>query len=161
MLKVTIVCVGKLKEGYWRDAVSEYTKRLGAYCTFSVAELPESRLPDSPSDKEIAAALEKEACLMDKYLTAKGAYNIAMCIEGKTISSEELSKKLTDAAVGGYSAVNLFIGSSFGLADRVKRSCGFRLSMSPMTFPHQLARVMLCEQVYRAFSIAANAKYHK
>ena len=161
MLKVTIVCVGKLKERYWREAVEEYSKRLGAYCTFAVAELAESRLPDSPSDKEIATALEKEACLMDKYLTAKGAYRIAMCIEGKTMSSEALSKKLGEAAVSGFSAVNLFIGSSFGLADRVKSACELKLSMSPMTFPHQLARVMLCEQVYRAFSIAANTKYHK
>ncbi len=161
MLKVTIVCVGKLKERYWRDAVGEYSKRLGAYCSFSVAELAEARLSDSPSDKEIAAALEKEACLMDRYLTAGGAYRIAMCIEGRTLSSEQLSRELTEASVRGCSSVNLFIGSSFGLADRVKSACDLRLSMSPMTFPHQLARVMLCEQVYRAFSIAANTRYHK
>lgn len=161
MLKVTIICVGKLKESYWREAVDEYSKRLGAYCAFSVAELAESRLPDTPSKKEIAAALEKEACAMDKFLGVKGAYNIALCIEGKTISSEQLSVRLGEAGVGGYSVVNLFIGSSFGLAERVKAACRMRLSMSPMTFPHQLARVMLCEQLYRAFSISANGKYHK
>lgn len=161
MLRVTVVCVGRLKESYWREAVEEYSKRLGAYCAFSVAELSESRLPDDPSEKEIAAALEKEACSMDKYLGAKGAYNIALCIEGKTISSEALSDKLTEIGVSGHSAVNLFIGSSFGLAERVKTACRMKLSISPMTFPHQLARVMLCEQLYRAFSIAANGKYHK
>ena len=161
MLKVNIICVGKLKERYWREAVEEYSKRLGAYCTFSVCELPESRLTNSPSEKEITAALEKEAALMDKYLTAGGAYNIALCIEGKTIGSNDLSRLLTDAGVKGFGTVNLFIGSSFGLSERVKKSCGYRLSMSPMTFPHQLARVMLCEQIYRAFSIAANGKYHK
>lgn len=161
MIKVTIVCVGKLKESYWRQAVEEYSKRLGGYCTFSVAEFAESRLPDAPSEKEIAAALEKEACAMDKYLTAKGAYNIALCIEGKAISSEQLSAKLSAVGVEGYSSVNLYIGSSFGLAPRVKEACPMKLSMSPMTFPHQLARVMLCEQLYRAFSISANGRYHK
>ena len=161
MLKVNIVCVGKLKEQYWRDAVAEYSKRLGAFCTFAVCELPETRLSDSPSDKEITAALTGEAALMEKYLSAKGAYNIALCIEGKEIGSEKLSKLLTDTAVRGFGTVNLFIGSSFGLAEQVKKACAFRLSMSPMTFPHQLARVMLCEQLYRAFSIAANGKYHK
>lgn len=161
MLKVNIVCVGKLKEQYWRDAVAEYSKRLGAFCTFAVCELPETRLSDSPSDKEISAALGKEAALMEKYLSAKGAYNIALCIEGKEIGSEKLNELLTDTAVKGFGTVNLFIGSSFGLAEQVKKACAFRLSMSPMTFPHQLARVMLCEQLYRAFSIAANGKYHK
>lgn len=161
MLKVEIICVGKLKERYWREAVEEYSKRLSAYCNFSVTELAEARLSDSPSEKEIAAALEKEACLMDKFLGANGAFRIAMCIEGKTMSSEQLSAKFTEASVRGHSAVQLFIGSSFGLSDRVKKACDLRLSMSPMTFPHQLARVMLCEQVYRAFSIAANSKYHK
>ncbi len=161
MQKVNIVCVGKLKEAYWRDAVAEYSKRLGAFCTFAVCELPESRLPDEPSQKEISAALAKEAALMDKYLSAKGAYNIALCIEGKTISSEALSARLSETAVNGCGTVNLFIGSSFGLDESIKKACDMRLSMSPMTFPHQLARVMLCEQLYRAFSIAAHGKYHK
>ena len=161
MQKVNIVCVGKLKEAYWRDAVAEYSKRLGAFCTFAVCELPESKLPDAPSQKEISAALGKEATLMEKYLSAKGAYNIALCIEGKTISSEALSERLAETAVNGSGTVNLFIGSSFGLADSVKNACDMRLSMSPMTFPHQLARVMLCEQLYRAFSIASHGKYHK
>jgi 23S rRNA (pseudouridine1915-N3)-methyltransferase len=153
--------VGKLKESFWRDAIKEYAKRLGAYCSFEIHELGESRLPDNASDKNIADALEKEADAMQPFLSKKGAYGIAMCIEGKTVSSEALAKKFTAASVNGYSTVNFFIGSSFGLAERVKKACDFRLSMSPMTFPHQLARVMLCEQIYRAFSISANGKYHK
>lgn len=161
MQKVNIVSVGKLKESYWREAVAEYSKRLGAFCSFAVCELPESRLPDAPSQKEIDAALAKEAALMEKYLSAKGAYNIALCIEGKMLGSEQLSEKLSEVAVNGFGTVNLFIGSSFGLAESVKKACSLRLSMSPMTFPHQLARVMLCEQLYRSFSIASNGKYHK
>ena len=161
MQKVNIVCFGNLKEKYWREAVAEYSKRLGAFCTFSVAELPESRLPSEPSEKEIAAALAKEALSLEKYLGAKGAYNIALCIEGKTISSEALSERLSDTAAKGFGTVNLYIGSSYGLAESVKERCQMRLSMSPMTFPHQLARVMLCEQLYRAFSISSHGKYHK
>lgn len=161
MLKITIVCVGKLKETYWREACGEYAKRLGAYCNFEIVELAESRLSDSPSEKEISAALEKESAAMDKFLTRKNAFNIAMCIEGKELNSEQLSEKINSVAVGGYSTVNVFIGSSFGLAPKVKQLCDLRLSMSSMTFPHQLARVMICEQIYRAFSIAANSKYHK
>ena len=161
MLKVNIVCVGKLKEGYWREAVGEYSKRLGAYCTFTVAELPESRLPDSPAAAQIQSALEKEAALMEKYLSGKSALNIALCIEGKTLTSEQLAARLSRAAVEGSSTVNFYIGSSFGLSEEVKRRCDLRLSMSPMTFPHQLARVMLAEQIYRAFSINAGSKYHK
>jgi 23S rRNA (pseudouridine1915-N3)-methyltransferase len=161
LIKVNIICVGKLKESYWRDAVKEYAKRLSAYCNFDIAELNESRLPDNPSDKNIADSLEKEAGAMEKFLQIKGAYNVAMCIEGKTISSEKLSEKVTEVSVSGYSTINFFIGSSFGLSDRVKSACMMKMSMSPMTFPHQLARVMLCEQIYRAFSIANNGKYHK
>lgn len=161
MIKVNIICVGKLKEAYWREAVKEYAKRLSAFCSFEVVELAESRLPDNPSDKNIADALEKEYSAMMKFLQIKGAYNIALCIEGKTISSEALSQKLGEVSVSGFSTVNFFIGSSFGLSESVKKSCVMRMSMSPMTFPHQLARVMLCEQIYRAFSIAANSKYHK
>ncbi len=161
MIRVNIICVGKLKESYWREAVAEYAKRLGAYCNFSIIELNESRLNDNPSDKLITLALEKEAQAMEKYLRAKGSYNLALCIEGKPISSQQLSSRLDTLSVEGYSSVNFYIGSSYGLSDSVKRSCDARISMSPMTFPHQLARVMLCEQIYRAFSISANGKYHK
>ena len=161
MTAVNVVCVGKLKEAYWRDACAEYSKRLGAYCKFGIIELSESRLPQKPSEAEIAAALASEAKLMMPYLDIKGAFSIAMCIEGAQLSSEELAKKLEEAAVGGAGTVNFFIGSSFGLDPEIKRRCSLRLSISKMTLPHQLARVVLAEQIYRAFSINAGAKYHK
>jgi 23S rRNA (pseudouridine1915-N3)-methyltransferase len=126
-----------------------------------VIELAESRLGDQPSEKEIANALEQEARASEVYLSKKGAFNIAMCIEGKQLTSTELSEKLTECSVSGFSTVNFFIGSSFGLSDRIKQACQLRLSMSKLTFPHQLARIMLLEQLYRAFQIAKNSRYHK
>lgn len=160
MLNINVITVGKLKESYLRDACAEYEKRLGAYSTIKVIELAESRLPDSPSQKEIANALENEADMILKKLTPQSAV-IAMCIEGKMMSSEDFSHKLEGFVLEGKSTVNLIIGSSYGLSDRVKSAAHLRLSMSPMTFPHQLARVMLLEQLYRAMSISANGKYHK
>lgn len=160
-MNVNIITVGKLKERYWRDACDEYIKRLSAFGKINVYELPEHRLPDSPSQKEIDAALAKEATLMRPYISAKDCCNIAMCIEGKQYSSTELSNKLADFSVNGFSCANFLIGSSFGLDESIKQSCHMRLSMSKLTFPHQLARVMLLEQIYRAFSISANKKYHK
>ncbi len=161
MLRVNIIAVGKLKESYWRSAESEYLKRLGPSCKAQVIELPESRLPSEPSQKETEKALAAEAALMQPYLDTRGAYNIAMCIEGRQLTSEQLSETLSDCTVRGYSTVNFFIGSSFGLDEKLKRDCALRLSMSKLTFPHQLARVMLLEQTYRAFQIAEHTKYHK
>lgn len=161
MIKINIVTVGKLKEKYWRDAVAEYVKRLGAHCKPEIVELNESRLPDDPSQKQKLAALESEAKAMQPYLDIKGSFTFAMCIEGKQLTSEQLSKKLDDCGTNGISTVNFIIGSSFGIADSIKAQADFRLSMSEMTFPHQLARVMLAEQIYRAFQISANTKYHK
>ena len=161
MTAVNIVCVGRLKESYWRDACAEYIKRLGAYCRISVAELPESRLPQKPSGAEIKAALSAEGRLMSAYISQKSSYNIALCVEAPQLTSEELSAQLESMAVGGCGTVNFFIGSSFGLDEQVKSSCDLRLGMSRMTLPHQLARVVLLEQIYRAFSISAGAKYHK
>ena len=154
MLNINVITVGKLKESYLRDACAEYEKRLGAYSTIKVIELAESRLPDSPSQKEIANALENEADMILKKITPQSAV-IAMCIEGKMMSSEDFSHKLEGFALEGKSTVNLipFLNQ--------QRAAHLRLSMSPMTFPHQLARVMLLEQLYRAMSISANGKYHK
>lgn len=160
MLSISIICVGKLKESYWRDAVAEYSKRLSAFCRFSVVEVDESRLPNSPSNAQINACLVSEG----KSILAKipsGAMVFAMCIEGKQLSSEKLAASLANAAVSGKSAVTFIIGGSHGLSDEVKQRADFRLSMSPMTFPHQLARVMLSEQIYRAMCINADTKYHK
>lgn len=158
MLEVKLICIGKLKEKYWRDAVAEYAKRLSAFCRFSIVELNEARLPQNPSEAEIARALEEEAKAISASVGRSAVY--ALCIEGKMLSSEKLAAELEGAAVGGASSVAFVIGSSHGLHESAK-ALGKRISMSPMTFPHQLARVMLCEQIYRAFSINAGTKYHK
>lgn len=157
-MTVNLIVIGKLKEEYLRSACAEYIKRLGRYCTFELRELDECRLSDSPSEKEIAAALKKEAIQIKKY--AKGMI-IPMCIEGRQLSSPELSEKIEEAGLSGFSTVTFIIGSSFGLDDEIKALGAMKLSMSKMTFPHQLARVMLLEQIYRAFQIAEGGKYHK
>lgn len=159
MMRIRILCVGKLKEEYWRKACEEYGKRLSAFCRFSIQEIPETRLLDHPSQAMIEAALQEEG---KKLLEAAGEDSLfPLCIEGKMLSSEQLSRAIEETALYGESAVCFVIGSSFGLHDCVKQKGKMRLSMSPMTFPHQLARVMLCEQIYRAFQIAAHTRYHK
>ncbi len=160
-MNISVIAVGKLKESYWREAIQEYSKRIGRFARFEIIELPESRLSDNPSEAEIFSALENEAKFMQSYLDRKGSYNIAMCVEGKLISSEELASEIDAAGVNGFSNINFFIGSSFGLSDTVKKSCKLRISMSRMTLPHQLARVVLNEQIYRALTINAGVKYHK
>lgn len=161
MIKINLLTVGKLKEKYWRDACSEYSKRLSAFCKLEIVELAESRLSDNPSQKEILSALSNEAKAFKPYIDKKSSVNIAMCIEGGQLTSVELSKKIDSYALQGFSTVNIIIGSSFGIDEEIKKSCDLRLSMSKMTFPHQLARVMLLEQIYRAFQIQKNTKYHK
>ncbi len=160
MLTINIICIGSLKEKYLKDAVLEYQKRLKPFAKFQIIELSEQKLPDNPSENEINKALEKEA---EKIIAKipKGAAIIPMAIEGKAISSEKLAEKISDFSVKGFSTICFIIGSSFGLCDSIKKQGDFLLSMSPMTFPHQLARVMLLEQIYRAFSIINNTKYHK
>lgn len=163
LLTVNIICVGNLKEKYWCEACGEYAKRLGAFCKFNIIEVGESRLPKSYSEADIAKVVESEGeKILDKLeKNAAGSYVIALCIEGKELSSPALAERLEKIAVSGTSRVNFIIGGSYGLSDAVKARADLRLSMSPMTFPHQLARVMLCEQIYRAFSINADTKYHK
>ena len=162
MLNVNIITVGKLKESYLRDASSEYQKRLSAFCKLNIVELSESRLSDNPSEKEITNALSAEGKAISQLLLGNSCYNIAMCIEGKQLSSVKFAEKLQNvSAFDGKSTVNIVIGSSFGIAPEVKAMADFKLSMSEMTFPHQLARIMLLEQLYRAFQINAGGKYHK
>lgn len=159
MLTVKIICVGKLKEVFWREACAEYAKRLLSFCNFSIIELPESRLPEHPSAAQIASALKAEG---EKILSASGNSTLfALCIEGISLSSEQLAEKISTLGVNGISSISFIIGSSFGLCGEVKQKAEYKLSLSPMTFPHQLARVMLCEQTYRAFQIINNGRYHK
>ncbi len=160
MLFVDIIYLGGEKENYYRDACAEYVKRLGAFCNFSEKVIKDERLPKNPSEAEIQAGLEKEA---DKILSAikPKSLKIALCIEGKLLSSEELAQTFTTVPERSLSGVTFIIGSSEGLSPRVKNACDIRLSMSRMTFPHRLARLMLLEQIYRAFSINQGMQYHK
>lgn len=160
MLSVNIICVGNLKEKYLKDAIAEYSTRLTPFCRFSVVELPEYKLPQNPSESQIEKAIEEEGKkILEKI--SRNSFVIPMCIEGKNLSSEELSQKLSRVSVEGKSAVDFIIGGSFGLSNEVKARGDLKLSMSRMTFPHQLARVMLTEQIYRAFQISTGGKYHK
>lgn len=159
MQRVTILCVGKLKEKFYADAAAEYVKRLSRYCKVEIVELPETRLPENPSPAEKQRALAAEAAAIRARLES-GAV-VAMCIEGKTCSSEALAKKLESFALEGKSRVTFLIGGSFGLDETLKKEAHWRLSMSPMTFPHHLARVMLLEQIYRACQIQEGTRYHK
>ena len=160
MIRVGIICIGKLKERYLRDACAEYIKRMSRWADASVTEIAEERLPEEPSALQIENALSKEG---KRILSAvpKGAQCFAMCIEGTQYSSSGFAAEIEKAAVSGCGNIVFIIGSSFGLSDEVKGFCQKRLSMSEMTFPHQLARVMLCEQIYRAFQINSGGKYHK
>ena len=160
MLGVTIICLGKLKEKYLRDASDEYSKRLSAFCKLNIVELTPEKLSDNPSQKEIENALQTEAKKITEKIP-KGAYIYSLCIEGKQVSSEELSAEIENVGVAGTSSIVFIIGSSFGLSNEIKRMSNKKLSMSKMTFPHQLARIMLLEQIYRAVQISAGTKYHK
>ena len=159
MLRIKLIVTGNLKEAYWRAAAAEYEKRLGAYAKVEVLELKESRLPESPSDVEIKGALEKEAEAILAAIPPR-AYTVALCVEGKQLSSEQLAQKL-DTVMQNSGELCLVIGSSHGLDSRVKAAADFRLSVSMLTFPHQMMRVLLLETVYRSLSILHGGKYHK
>lgn len=160
MFDITLITMGKLKEKFYISAAQEYTKRLSGYCHFTLVELPESRLPENPSPAEIAVGLEKEA----ETILARIPKSSWFCIftpEGKELSSEKFAEKMKDVKLSGKSSAIFLIGSSFGMAPKVKERADFRLSMGPMTFPHHLARIMVLEQLYRAEAIQAGSKYHK
>ena len=160
MQKVTILCVGKLKEKFYTDAAAEYVKRLSRFCKLEIIELSEERLPEDPSQAQIDAALAREADAIRAKLPSSAAI-IAMCVEGKTMSSEALAQLMENTASQGQSHLVFLIGGSFGMHPSVKALASYRLSMSPMTFPHHLARVMLLEQIYRGYQINAGSRYHK
>lgn len=159
MIKITVISLGKLKEGYLREACAEYQKRLSRFCDLKIIELAAASLPEAPSEALIEAALKKEAAEIEKRIPT-GAFTTALCVEGDMLSSEELAVKTAEAAVSGKSLC-FIIGSSYGLAPEIKKRANFRLSLSKMTFPHQLFRVMLLEQIYRAFKINEGSTYHK
>ena len=158
MLNIRLIVVGKLKESYLQLACAEYLKRLNAFCSVKLVEVDECRLPDAPSQKEIEKALSVESKAILKNVQG---FFVALCIEGKQFGSVELSEVISELGVMGNSTISFVIGSSHGISDEVKNKADLRLSMSKMTFPHQLARVMLLEQIYRAFQIAHGGKYHK
>lgn len=160
MLTVNIICIGKIKEKYWTEAILEYKKRLTSFCRFNIIELDEEKIHSDPNPTQINSIVEAEGKRIISKLS-KDSCVIALCIEGKMISSPDLAEKLTEIALSGKSTVNFIIGGSWGLSNQVKEKANLKLSMSKMTFPHQMARVILCEQIYRAFEIQNNGKYHK
>ncbi len=160
MINITLITVGKIKEKYFTDAISEYSKRLSRYCKLNIIELKDEPTPDNPSEKEKQLVLEKEgARILEKI--PKSCYVVPLCIEGKQKTSEELSEFIQKTATDGYNEIVFIIGGSMGICDEVKAKADFKLSFSKMTFPHQLMRVVLLEQIYRAFNIADGGKYHK
>ncbi|MGI5962135.1 MAG: 23S rRNA (pseudouridine(1915)-N(3))-methyltransferase RlmH [Lawsonibacter sp.] len=160
MLKVQLICVGKLKERFYQQACQEYQKRLSSYCQLTVVELPEERLPTNPSRTQIEAALEKEGAAIRGKLPP-GASVVCLCVEGKEYSSPQLAQLVQKWEQGPGKYLVFVIGGSYGLAQGVKEEAWLQLSMSPMTFPHHLARVMVLEQIYRAFKLNEGSSYHK
>lgn len=157
-MNIKLVVIGKLKEKYLRDGCDEYIKRLSKFCNLKIVELDEHKLPDKPSQKDIDNALINESKNILKHCEG---YIISMCIEGNQVSSEDLAKKFETLTLNGYGTITFIIGSSFGLDSSIKSKSDFKLSMSKMTFTHQIARMLLLEQIYRAFQINTNGKYHK
>ena len=160
MFDITLIAMGKLKEKFYLSASAEYEKRMKGFCNFHLIELPEVRLPDDPSPAEISAALEKEADLILTKIP-KGAWFCTLTPEGSLLSSDALADKIKNIKLSGKSCACFLIGSSFGMSPKLKKIADYRLSMSPMTFPHHLARIMVLEQLYRAEAIQAGSKYHK
>ena len=160
MQRITLICVGKLKEKFYIDAAAEYVKRLSRFCKLDLVELPEERLPQDPSPAQIEAALLREAEAIREKLPP-ASHLVALCVEGRQRSSEELAHLMAAWANRTEKRLVFLIGGSFGLHESIKAEAGATLSMSPMTFPHHLARVMLLEQIYRAYQINAGSRYHK
>ena len=159
-MKITILCVGKIKEKFYRDAIAEYEKRLSRYCKLEIVEVADEKTPDNASDVVESQIKEKEAERMEKYLK-EGAFVCALAINGKQLDSVELSEKIEHLGTGGTSHIIFLIGGSLGMSDALLKKADMKLSFSRMTFPHQLMRVILLEQVYRAYRIMNNEPYHK
>lgn len=160
MMSLTILAVGKVKEKFFQEAVDEYTKRMGAYCKLSIHQLKEETLGNNPSPAEITQAMEKESARILEKIPAKSQI-VALCVEGKSISSEGVAQLITNCKESNSPHLVCIIGGSFGLSDTIKQKANKKISMSAMTFPHHLARVMLLEQLYRGFKIEEGSSYHK
>ena len=159
-MKITILCVGKIKEKFYRDALAEYEKRLSRYCKLEIIEVADEKTPDNASELVEKQIKDKEAERMEKYL-ATDAYVIALAIEGRQLDSVELSEKIERLGISGTSHIIFVIGGSLGIADSILKRADYLLSFSKMTFPHQLMRVVLLEQVYRSYRIINHEPYHK
>lgn len=159
-MNVTILCVGKVKEKFYRDAIAEFEKRLSRYCKLDIIEVADEKTPDNASEVVERQIKEKEAERMEKYIR-EGAYVIALAIDGKQLDSVELSEKMEKLGISGNSNIVFVIGGSLGLADGILKRADFKLSFSRMTFPHQLMRVILLEQIYRGYRIMNHEPYHK
>ena len=160
MQSVTILCVGKIKETYFTDAMEEYGKRMKRYSKFRIQEVKDEPTPERPSPREQELVLEREGDRLLKKIP-DNAFVVALCVEGKKMTSSGLAELFSQLGTEGRSHIVFVIGGSMGLDDRVKRRADLRLSFSDMTFPHQLMRVILAEQIYRAYTISAGGKYHK
>ena len=161
MQNIDLICLGKLNAKYYAEGVAEYTKRLSAFANFKIIELPEEKIEEkNASPALVARALEKEGKAILSNVR-KGATLVALCVEGKQISSEELADLLAQKASSGAGDLAFVIGSSHGLSEEVKRAAGARISLGRITLPHQLARLVMTEQLYRACTINAGMKYHK
>lgn len=159
-MKVTIVCIGKLKEKYWRDAIGEYSKRLSRYMKLEIIELADEKAPETMSPAQEAEVKEKEGQRILKSIK-EDAFVVALAVEGKQLSSEELAEFMAKKGVDGISHIVFVIGGSLGLSQAVMARADFALSFSRMTFPHQMMRVVLLEQIYRSERIQRNEPYHK
>ena len=157
-MNITVLCVGKIKEKYFTDAINEYKKRMSRFGKFEIIEIPDEKIPDRASEKEMSAIKDKEGKAILTKL--KSGYVVAMCIEGTEVSSEQLADKISAVSMTS-SNITFIIGGSLGLSDEVKNRSDVRMSFGRITLPHQLMRVVLCEQIYRAFKIINNESYHK
>ena len=159
-MKVTICCVGKVKETYYRDAIAEYSKRLRKYCKLEIREVADEKTPDKASEAVVDAIKQKEGQRLLKVIS-EDAFVIALAIEGQTLDSVALAQKMQQLAVNGSSHIQFVIGGSLGLHESVLKRADLKLSFSAMTFPHQLMRVILLEQIYRSYRIIHKEPYHK
>lgn len=160
MIHINIICVGKIKENYLKDAISEYSKRLTKYCTLNIIELPDEKIPNNPNQKDISIIKDKESKNIISQLK-KDSYIICLDLKGKQYTSEEFSKKIENISLNHTSSITFIIGGSLGMSEELLNKSNELICFSKMTFPHQLFRVFLLEQIYRAFKISNNENYHK